>query len=136
VAASMDAWRTWSDHCVNLSWLVFISVDRYTWILNTSIFLNSVHLASSALSGLTRLILGACGIVRVLAGREADVSVRWRRLSRRRWLMDNLYTGWNQDVCCVGVKGVGLHLFTFKWWSMSMTSMYSRAQVPRARERH
>jgi hypothetical protein len=44
----------------------------------TSIFLNSVHLASSALSGLTRLILGACGIVRVLAERMALVHVELR----------------------------------------------------------
>ena len=44
----------------------------------TSIFLNSVHLASSALSGLTRLILGACGIVRVLAERVALADVLFR----------------------------------------------------------
>jgi hypothetical protein len=45
---------------------------------DTSIFLNSVHLASSALSGLTRLILGACGIVRVLAERVALANVLFR----------------------------------------------------------
>jgi hypothetical protein len=95
-------------------------------MLNTSIFLNSVHLASSALSGLTRLILGACGIVRVLAGREADVSVRWMRLSLRRWLMDNLYTGWNyvvyEQARCLVSKGVGGHL---GGGVAIMTSMYS-----------
>lgn len=45
---------------------------------DTSIFLNSVHLASSALSGLTRLILGACDIVRVLAERVALANVLFR----------------------------------------------------------
>ena len=59
-------------------------------MLNTSIFLNSVHLASSALSGLTRLILGAWGIVRVLAERVALAKVLFRWFRRRRRLMNSL----------------------------------------------
>jgi hypothetical protein len=52
---SLLAEFTWSDHCFRL----VVVHERSEHHGRTSIFLNSVHLASSALSGLTRLILGA-----------------------------------------------------------------------------
>lgn len=102
--------------------------DRY---LNTSIFLNSVHLASSALSGLTRLILGACGIVRVLAERLALANVLFKWFRRRRRLINSqcrtqryLFVVSRCKVQCVG--GVTL---TF----MTLTLRWSIIGVPRQR---
>ena len=71
----------------------------------------------------------------MLAGREAVVSVRCRRLSRRKWLMDSLYTGWNRVVCWWMRCLLSDRYSTFKWWSRVavMTSTHSTGLIRQER---